>query len=169
MNAHKSSCGTQITHKGKSWRNVKYSKMPTKACQKLCCFYSTELLEAKAKAVGATATSRSLMLLLFVFVFLMGGIQVRGFGGLSETIISAGSVTNLDPSHAVLNCSGTGNSLWKKARRTKLFNPRLCKQMEGWLVSHDGQRHFVEPKPASGSDAWSRVSSVTACQHPHWC
>lgn len=40
-------------------------------------------------------------------------------------MISAGSVTNLDPSHAVLNCSGTGNSLWKNSRVTKLFIPRL--------------------------------------------
>lgn len=30
----------------------------------------------------------------------------------SQPTISAGSVTNLDPSHAVLNCSGTGNSFW---------------------------------------------------------
>lgn len=54
--------------------------MPTKACQKLCCFYSTELLEAKAKAVGATATSRSLMLLLVV-CFFDGGDSGQGVRG----------------------------------------------------------------------------------------
>ena len=63
------------------------------------------------------------------------GIQVRGFGGLSETIISVGSVISLAPSQAVLNCSGTGNSLWKKAKRARLFKPRLCKLTDGWLVS----------------------------------
>ena len=106
---------------------------PSEVCQKWCCFYSTELLEAKTKAVGATATSRSLMLLfLFFFFFHVGvGIQVRGFGGLSETMISVGSVISLAPSQAVLNCSGTGNSLWKKAIRARLFKPRLCKWMDG--------------------------------------
>lgn len=44
-----------------------------KACQKGCCVYSTELLEAMAKAVGTTATSRSLMLL-----FLGGCVERKG-------------------------------------------------------------------------------------------
>lgn len=69
---------------------------------------------------------------VFCLFFHVGvGIQVRGFGGLSETMISVGSVISLAPSQAVLNCSGTGNSLWKKAIRARLFKPRLCKLTDG--------------------------------------
>lgn len=63
-------------------------------------------------------------------------------------MISAGSVTNLDPSHAVLNCSGTGNSLWKKARVTKLFIPRLP-LAKRWKADQCHMTGKIELKPVS--------------------
>ena len=79
-------------------------------------------------------------------------------------MISVGSVISLAPSQAVLNCSGTGNSLWKKAIRARLFKPRLCKLMDGWLESCSVTQVCLTLCPMDGGAWWTSVHGVSKSQ-----
>lgn len=76
----------------------------------------------------------------------------------NQPAISVGSVTSLEPSQTVLNCSGTGNSLCKnKARRSPTFST-TNKNQPGVSISfcprHSHSRRLLLVSGCSSRSSW---------------